>query len=271
MKGSELRLIEYMEGSKKRFIIPVYQRNYDWKIENCKQLYDDLIQVIKNNSKTHFFGSIVSVYEPSGRNTEFLIIDGQQRLTTMSLLFLAMYNLLEEKIIISEDESLKDQIYEDFLVDKYQPQEKRMKLKPIKNDQKAFSKLFNSKDDYIKEVKKLGIEDKVVFIGSKINPYPYMKRADYLILTSNYEGFPVVYLEGLALKKKLITTIKVSDDAIKIGKNYGEVIPTNEKKMLEQVREILNSKDKKDISLDLEEIQNMRMKKLETIFDGGDF
>ena len=151
MKGSEVRLIEYMEGSKKRFIIPVYQRNYDWKIENCKQLYDDLIQVIKNNSKTHFFGSIVSVYEPSGRNTEFLIIDGQQRLTTMSLLFLAMYNLLEEKIIISEDESLKDQIYEDFLVDKYQPQEKRMKLKPIKNDQKAFSKLFNSKDDYIKD------------------------------------------------------------------------------------------------------------------------
>lgn len=151
MKGSELRLIEYMEGSKKRFIIPVYQRNYDWKIENCKQLYDDLIQVIKNNSKTHFFGSIVSVYEPSGRNTEFLIIDGQQRLTTMSLLFLALYNLLEEKIIISEDESLKDQIYEDFLVDKYQPQKKRMKLKPIKNDQKAFSKLFNSKDDYIKD------------------------------------------------------------------------------------------------------------------------
>lgn len=151
MKGSELRLIEYMEGSKKRFIIPVYQRNYDWKIENCKQLYDDLIQVIKNNSKTYFFGSIVSVYEPSGRNTEFLIIDGQQRLTTMSLLFLALYNLLEEKIIISEDESLKDQIYEDFLVDKYQPQEKRMKLKPIKNDQKAFSKLFNSKDDYIKD------------------------------------------------------------------------------------------------------------------------
>lgn len=47
MKGSECRLIEYMEGSKKRFIIPVYQRNYDWKTENCKQLYDDLIKVIK--------------------------------------------------------------------------------------------------------------------------------------------------------------------------------------------------------------------------------
>lgn len=56
MKGSECRLIEYMEGSKKRFIIPVYQRNYDWKTENCKQLYDDLIKVIKHNRRSHFFG-----------------------------------------------------------------------------------------------------------------------------------------------------------------------------------------------------------------------
>ena len=57
MKGSECRLIEYMEGSKKRFIIPVYQRNYDWKTENCKQLYDDLIKVIKHNRRSHFFGT----------------------------------------------------------------------------------------------------------------------------------------------------------------------------------------------------------------------
>lgn len=128
-----------------------------------------------------------------------------------------------------------------------------------------------SREDYKREVKKLGIEEKVVFLGSKTNPYPYMKRADYLILTSNYEGFPVVYLEGLALKKELITTIKVSDDVIKIGKNYGEVIPTNDKKMLERVKEILSSKDKEKVTLNIEEIQNMRMEKLEAIFDGGDF
>ena len=151
MKGSECRLIEYMEGSKKRFIIPVYQRNYDWKTENCKQLFDDLKKVIKNNRKSHFFGSLVSVYEPSGRNTEFLVIDGQQRLTTVSLLFLAMYNLISNGIIIPEDEFLGKQIYEDFLVDKYQPQETRIKLKPVKNDQKAFGKLFDSADEYIRE------------------------------------------------------------------------------------------------------------------------
>ena len=42
MKGSETKLVSYMQGSDKRFVIPVYQRNYDWKTENCKQLYDDL-------------------------------------------------------------------------------------------------------------------------------------------------------------------------------------------------------------------------------------
>ena len=151
MKGSECRLIEYMEGSKKRFIIPVYQRNYDWKTENCKQLFDDLIKIIKNNRKSHFFGSLVSVYEPSGRNTEFLVIDGQQRLTTVSLLLLAMYNLITNNVIVPEDASLGKQIYEDFLVDKYQPKDTRIKLKPVKNDQKAFGKLFDSTDEHIRE------------------------------------------------------------------------------------------------------------------------
>lgn len=151
MKGSEYRLIEYMEGSKKRFIIPAYQRNYDWKTVNCKQLYDNLVNVIRNNRRTHFFGSIVSVYEPSRRNTEYLIIDGQQRLTTVSLLLLAMYNLISEGKIVAEDKSLGKQIYEDFLVDKFQPKETRIKLKPVKNDQQAFGKLFGDSDEYIKE------------------------------------------------------------------------------------------------------------------------
>ena len=151
MKGSECRLIEYMEGSKKRFIIPVYQRNYDWKTENCKQLYDDLVKVIKNKRRSHFFGSLVSVYEPSGRNTEFLVIDGQQRLTTVSLLLLAMYNLIKSGIITPKDVYLDKQIYEDFLVDKYQPEETRIKLKPVKNDKKAFGKLFNDADEHIRE------------------------------------------------------------------------------------------------------------------------
>ncbi|QUB70625.1 DUF262 domain-containing protein [Prevotella multiformis] len=47
MKGTASHLLEFLEGARKRFIIPVYQRNYDWKRENCKQLFDDLVSVVK--------------------------------------------------------------------------------------------------------------------------------------------------------------------------------------------------------------------------------
>jgi len=151
MKGSECRLIEYMEGAKKRFVIPVYQRNYDWDIENCKQLYDDLVKIIHQQRKTHFFGSIVSVYNPDGQNTEFLVIDGQQRLTTVSLLFLAMYNLLEQGALSAETQSLGQLIYETYLVDKWQPKETRIKLKPVKNDRVAFTRLFDRETERIKD------------------------------------------------------------------------------------------------------------------------
>ncbi|MBT9775382.1 DUF4268 domain-containing protein [Clostridium sp. MCC353] len=151
MKGSETKLVAYMQGASKRFVIPVYQRNYDWRTENCKQLYNDLVTVVKSHRKSHFFGSIVSVYNPDGENDEFMVIDGQQRLTTVSLLLLAMYNLLEYKVIVAAKASLSERIYEEYLVDKWQDKETRIKLKPVKNDQKAFARLFDDDAVHIKE------------------------------------------------------------------------------------------------------------------------
>ncbi|MCI9297078.1 MAG: DUF4268 domain-containing protein [Lachnospiraceae bacterium] len=151
MKGSEQKLVAYMQGSNKRFVIPVYQRNYDWKTENCKQLYDDLVKVVRNKRKSHFFGSIVSVYNSDGANDEFLVIDGQQRLTTVSLLLLAMYNLLEQKIIVPVKAMLSERIYEEYLIDKWQDKDTRIKLKPVKNDRLAFERLFGGDSEYIPE------------------------------------------------------------------------------------------------------------------------
>lgn len=151
MKGSELKLAAYMQGSNKRFVIPVYQRNYDWKIENCKQLYDDLVKVIHKQRKSHFFGSIVDVFNPDGANNEFLIIDGQQRLTTVSLLFLAMYNLMANDLVVSAKSNLRERILEEYLVDKWQDEDTRIKLKPVKNDNTAFGKLFTDVSEYIPE------------------------------------------------------------------------------------------------------------------------
>ena len=89
MKGTASYLTVFLEGAKKRFIIPVYQRNYDWKKENCKQLFDDLVSVIKEKKERHFFGSIVSYAQ--GRD-EIVLIDGQQRITTVSLILIAVVN-----------------------------------------------------------------------------------------------------------------------------------------------------------------------------------
>jgi Uncharacterized conserved protein len=147
MKGTEERLVRFMAGAGKRFVIPVYQRNYDWKIEHCKRLYDDLVKVTRQNRKKHFFGSIVAAHNPDGHQEEYLIIDGQQRLTTISLLFLSMYNLIQQGVVVPNSALLGQQIYEDYLIDKWKPQETRIKLKPIKKDREAFDRLFSDDEN----------------------------------------------------------------------------------------------------------------------------
>ena len=148
MKGDALPLMDYLAGSKNRFVIPVYQRNYDWKETHCKRLFDDLIKVIKNKFRQHFLGSIVSVFNKNGSEYEYLIIDGQQRITSISLLLLAMYNLMRENLIKAKDENLIDLIYNEYLVDQYK---NVIKLKLINKDHEAFKRLFEDKAEHIKD------------------------------------------------------------------------------------------------------------------------
>lgn len=105
----------------------------------------------------------------------------------------------------------------------------------------------------------------VSFLGKKDNPYPYMNTSDYIILTSDYEGFPVTYLESIVLNKKIITTIEVSDEYIDI-KDYVYIISKDEKGK-EEVKKLLTNPVEKE-KIDLDKIQKKRMKRLEKIFDG---
>ena len=121
------------------------------------------------------------------------------------------------------------------------------------------------KDKYVKEVKDLKITDKVLFLGRKKNPYPYMRLADYIILTSDFEGFPVTYLEAITLNKNIVTTFPTSDDVVDINK-YGYVISKDHKTMVKEVKKII--KETKEVEkIDLEIGQINRMKELEKIFD----
>lgn len=151
MQAGELHFLRFLEGSDKRFIIPVYQRNYDWKREHCEQLFNDLLDLIRNKSEAYFIGSIVSIYDDTAaKNGEHIIIDGQQRITSVTLLMLAMRNLLLDNKLVSKKNNLHELITETYLVDKYAEEEKRIRLKPIKNDNAAFLKLFkNNEEEYI--------------------------------------------------------------------------------------------------------------------------
>jgi uncharacterized protein with ParB-like and HNH nuclease domain len=97
MKAKETMVLEFLQNSS-QFIIPIYQRTYSWELEQCQQLWDDIIRAGKSNSPSvHFVGSIV--YVADGLSTvsmqaPLLVIDGQQRLTTITLLLEALQRSL---------------------------------------------------------------------------------------------------------------------------------------------------------------------------------
>ena len=148
MKGSETKMLNFMEGADKRYIIPVYQRKYNWKQENCRQLYDDLKKIIRDKRESHFFGSIVSSVAANGSKIEYYIIDGQQRLTTVTILLLAIRNLLVKKRITSAKENLNKQINQRFLISPWANADDQIKLRPVKSDREALARLFDG-EDYI--------------------------------------------------------------------------------------------------------------------------
>ena len=132
---------QFLEGSSKTFIIPVYQRDYAWKMVNCEKLWKDICDLNNNSRSDHFLGTLVTI--GSGYE-EYSIIDGQQRLTTISLLLLALYNYLKNKLNKTEEEQKLEFQTLDFLVNKYASDySKRIRLKPNKQDKDNFEKLFD--------------------------------------------------------------------------------------------------------------------------------
>ncbi len=101
MNSTVTSILEFLEGPN-QFVIPIYQRTYEWKRAQCSQFWEDLLLVGGNQEpKPHFFGSIVYMdpEEPQniGDARKFLVIDGQQRLTTLSLLISALSRVIQEQ------------------------------------------------------------------------------------------------------------------------------------------------------------------------------
>ena len=141
MKGNVKDIYTIFDGTDKELIIPVYQRNYDWGEKQCERLYDDLVDVIKKDRPKHFFGAVVGKPETG---FTWVVIDGQQRLTTTSLLMLALSNSLARGTVTSEDPELADKIRRNYLegADSSVTKETKIKLKPVKDDLEAYRKLL---------------------------------------------------------------------------------------------------------------------------------
>lgn len=109
----------------------------------------------------------------------------------------------------------------------------------------------------------------IKMLGPKKNPYPYMKLADYIILTSDYEGFPVVYNEAIVLNKKIITTIDVSDEFISIKDRFGYIIDKDIDIMKKEIISILNNDNLEIEQVDFNKLNKERIHKLESIIEGN--
>ncbi|RVZ90265.1 DUF262 domain-containing protein [Helicobacter pylori] len=123
MEAKATTLLKFFkENQNNQFVIPIYQRLYSWEKEQCKQLWDDIIKIGGNDKMNgHFIGSILYVLDGNTHsNNPLLIIDGQQRLTTITLLFIALRNHSSDEVKRKEIES--------YLINSNKDGDKKFKL-----------------------------------------------------------------------------------------------------------------------------------------------
>lgn len=140
MKAHETILQPVLEGTK-QYIIPLFQRTYSWKSDNWKTLWDDILSLYASETaKKHFLGALVSMpvdMTPAGVN-KFLLIDGQQRITTLFLILTAIRDIA----ITRDERNLSDQITELYLTNKWAEGTNMLKLFPSQADREEFLKII---------------------------------------------------------------------------------------------------------------------------------
>ncbi len=180
MKATETSLLKFLQATK-QFIIPIYQRTYSWTEKQCSQLWDDIIRVAENDSvPSHFVGSIVyiekGIYQVISV-PKLLVIDGQQRLATISLLLAALRKKLDD--VDGESEISKKKISNYFLFNSEESGDLRYKLMLTQSDKDTFIGIIENKEFtsvvskrlvenykfFEKKISEDGVDPKVVYHG----------------------------------------------------------------------------------------------------------
>jgi uncharacterized protein with ParB-like and HNH nuclease domain len=154
MKASETTLRELLEGTK-QFQIPLFQRRYSWEKKNWTTLWEDLMSIyIGEVEDGYFMGTIVTQSTPGTADgiSPFIVIDGQQRLTTLTLLLVALRNCFNTK----GNKKAEDEINEQYLINKFKEDkgEDYYKILPTQTDKETYKNIVKNPDFKI-EVKEL--------------------------------------------------------------------------------------------------------------------
>lgn len=144
MKVDDVRLEELLEGSR-QFVVPLFQRVYSWKKKHWDELWRDLLDVYADEGdREHFMGAIVTLpieMQPHGVR-KYLLIDGQQRLTTLSIILACVRDLVGND---GEDNQLFNKIEQLYLINKWGKDTNRYKLLPTQADRQAFLEVIGQK------------------------------------------------------------------------------------------------------------------------------
>ncbi|GHS19738.1 DUF262 and DUF1524 domain-containing protein [Helicobacter pylori] len=139
MKADAIKLLDFIgkcQGN--QFVIPIYQRVYSWEKEQCKELWDDIVKTGGNDQMNgHFIGSILYVLDDiTHSGNALLIIDGQQRLTTITLLLTALRNHLS-------DEVKRKEIEDHYLINSDKDGDKKFRLILSESDKDTLFSLID--------------------------------------------------------------------------------------------------------------------------------
>jgi uncharacterized protein with ParB-like and HNH nuclease domain len=171
MEATRQKLNDFLSSLDTNFVIPIYQRNYDWTEAECKQLFNDIINAGETET-AHFIGSIVFIKDniyTTNETKKLSIIDGQQRLTTITLMYIILKNIAKE----IGDESLENKIFERYLINKDLKEEDKIKLQSEGYNQEVLKQLIYGYE--------IGKEE---YSNNLIRNYNYLRN---IILKENYK------------------------------------------------------------------------------------
>lgn len=137
MKATDSKIRSFIGNSERVFLIPPFQRNYTWSKEQCEELFDDIISSIKKQ-KSHYIGNIVYFVgkDSSASFLQYILVDGQQRITSILLLLSAIRNHLPE------NDFDKMAIDKKYLTNEFGTEKFKVKLKQTESDEVIFDKIL---------------------------------------------------------------------------------------------------------------------------------